>query len=179
VTATDWGNVPAWIALVGGLSALVSYATARVDARRVVASGLYVVPTRYKYGDPPSDENRSDHKIANAGSLPVYDVGVSVWEFGRRRWFWRFRLATDWMSGKRLEGRVFPAIEPGGTVDVEDMTPPQRPTEPTDSRRPPILLIFRDGNGRKWVRWPDGRLNRARVVRFETRRQRRDRRKAK
>ena len=25
---------------------------------------------------------------------------------------------------------------------------------------PPIVLMFRDGNGRLWARWPDGQLKR-------------------
>ena len=24
----------------------------------------------------------------------------------------------------------------------------------------PIIIVFTDGNGRRWVRWPDGRLSR-------------------
>ena len=72
------------------------------------------------------------------------------------------------MTGDRIEGRVHVNIEPGGTAVGTDMTAPQypKPKHSKSSGSPPVMLIFRDGFGREWVRWPNGKLNRVRWVRW-------------
>lgn len=153
-------GVPAWLALAGGFVALLSYRTTRRDLRRAPAASVYVVVTHFRASAPAKPDDQTTYKVVNGGALPIYDVGVSVWEFGRRRRSWRFRKVGQWMTGTRLEGRVHIAIEPGGEVTGEDMSAPSLVGWKV-IEAPPVLLIFRDGNGRRWVRWPDGRLNRA------------------
>jgi hypothetical protein len=91
--------------------------------------------------------------------LPTYDVVLSLWEFGKRRRLWRFHGRANWLTSERLTTRIYPAIPPRESVGKVDLPAPG--TEPRDvSKAPPAVVTFRDGNGRNWVRWPDGRLNR-------------------
>ncbi len=167
--ATDWGSVPAWVGLAFGSTALAAYVSARRDARRAPGAAVYLVHQGFKVSSPPSDDDFTAYKVVNTGSLPVYDVGVSVWEYGRRRWFWRIRRFTRWMTSDQITGRVHVAIEPGGQGEGGDMPAPRHRSEAKrvgDSTAPPVLVVFRDGNGRQWVRWPDGRLNRVHFIRW-------------
>ena len=170
IAATDWGNVPAWLGLVFASVALLSYVTSRLDSRRSAASGVHVIPVTFQYSAPkPKEGDHTAYRIVNAGRVPAYDVEVSAWEFGSRRWLWRFRRAPSWMTGARIDARLHIAVLPGQSVwskgDAE-LTAPRIGARQSESPVPPLMLIFRDGDGRRWVRWPDGRLNRARSVRF-------------
>ena len=64
-----------------------------------------------------------------------------------------------------MEGLTIPLVTPDTETDPFDMEPV--PTiNPSLARRiettPPLMIRFRDGNGRLWVRWPDGKLTRER-----------------
>lgn len=167
MAATDWGTVPAWLALAGGAAALVSYRTSRRDLKRAPAAGVYVVVTSFHVSAPHEREDHTAYKVSNTGTLPIYDVCVSVWEFGKRRRTWRFRKANDWMIGARIEGRTHICIEPGSEAAGDDMSPPKLHAGVLKKfEAPPVMVVFRDGNGRRWVRWPDGRLNRVWLLRW-------------
>lgn len=159
-SGTDWGTVPSWLALAGGSTALLTYLSARRDTRRAAAAGVYIVVSKFRFSVPPAEGDFTEYKLVNGGLLPIYDASVSVWEFGTERRTWRFRRECDWMTGARIGGRVHTAIEPGGSATGEDMPAPEYPETHSTPISPPILLIYRDGNGRQWVRWPTGKLSR-------------------
>jgi hypothetical protein len=161
----DWGSVPAWLAIVCSGGGAAAVATAR-SARRTHGAAVYVTSAGYRVSDPPDPDDFTGYKLVNSGTLPVHDVGISVWEFGRRRWLWRFRNGARWMTGERLQGRVYPSVEPGDEKTANDMPAPHRVVKrPRGAVAPLLLLTFRDGVGRRWVKWPDGRLNRVHFAR--------------
>jgi hypothetical protein len=125
-----------------------------------VAASLYVkVPLHLAGPAAPPDVAFTKYQIVNDGALPASSVGVSAWTWGRRRITWRFRRRDSWMTGSRLEGgAVFPTIVPRSRTEVHDLPGLWEWGPPGDP--PPIMLTFRDGLGRRWIRWPDGKLTR-------------------
>lgn len=162
---TDWGSVPAWLGLAGAAVAVLAYLAGRRDAARTHAAAVYAVITGSRQMPDASvtEDNRRFTKVVvhNDGDLPALDVSPSVWEWGRRRWTWRFRRHTDWWTGKRVQGIVYATIAPHSTgAEHEFLGIGLPPRGQPDTVRPPVVLVFLDGNGRRWVRWPDGRLHR-------------------
>jgi hypothetical protein len=162
---TDWGSVPQWLALGGVLLAVASYIAGRWDVVRDNAAKVYVIITAFQIGTGRADGPGAWTKarIHNGSALPIYDAALSAWEWGARRSTWRLRKHSAWMTGEQVTGCVFPTISPGGDSDEEELFGlhhPSREDPKPESIRPPLMLVFRDGNGRRWVRWPDGRLNR-------------------
>lgn len=153
----DWVQ---WIALSGGLVAAASFVRDRREAQRVDAASVYVVVTTYNTGTPGGTYPIfTKYVIHNTGALPALTVGVSGWPAtARRRLTWRLRPIGQWMTGTRAPGGVFPTITPGGVTAEHEVRPLSSST--IGGEAPPIMLTFRDGRGRSWVRWPDGRLNR-------------------
>jgi len=153
----DWVQ---WLALAGGLTAVAAFVQERRDRIRADAADVYVVVTEYRCASP-EDEERSftRFQVFNRAARPIFRVGVAAWDWGRRRITWRLRRHENWMTGRRIVGRVFSTIAPS-TETSEAKLPGLLPDgDPGES--PPIMLVFRDGHGRRWVRWPDGRLMKA------------------
>ena len=117
---------------------------------------------------PPDKPLFTRYQIFNKGVLPALAVRVAAWDWGRRRVTWRLRRYENWMTGRRIVGRVINTLEPDSCTDVDDFPAPVRrgPVE----ELPPIMLIFRDGSGREWVRWPDGKITRLTPCWFQLRR---------
>jgi hypothetical protein len=162
--AADWGSVPAWIALIGGFIAAAAFWTGRRDRTKADAARVYAVVTSFR-GGGRSDENFTNTRIYNDGARPIFDVGLSVWEWGRRRWTWRVRRHEHCMTGNRIEGAVYSGVLPGTNTTEAELRGLVTYSRYGLEVAPPILLIFRDGNGRRWIRWPDGRLSRLRPSR--------------
>lgn len=162
--AIGWEDVLQVVAVFGGLTAVATFVAARLDTGRAQAAGIYVLVTGYRYGAPSEDEpgNFTNYQIVNDSELPALDVGLSAWQFGERRRLWRFHSHNDWMTSERITGRLFPTVLPRSRTDEDDIWPPDMPDRqpPGSSLRPPLVLTFRDGRGRRWVRWPDGKLSR-------------------
>lgn len=160
--ALSWGDVPTWLALIGVVVGVLTYSSARRDASRSSATQVYVVVTSFCYGTDP--ENADHHLTAcvrNDASTPVFDLGVSLWEWGDRRITWRTRRHSRWMTSERLTGRHYITLLPGTSTTEEEWPPVVNGSLRRDaSLLPRFLLVFRDGNGRRWIRWPDGRLTR-------------------
>jgi hypothetical protein len=177
----DWGSVPAWLALGGVVVAVAVFVAGRADATRKHAASVYVVITSFKAGtgdrylaDAPGAEAPPPFTkvvIQNDGDLPVVDANVSVWEWGHRRWDWWDRGMTDWWTGQRVRGVDYATIAPHSEATEHEFPAVGLPAtrRPGDTARPPVILIFRDGNGRRWVRWPDGRLSRVWFIRNPSR----------
>lgn len=152
----DWVQ---WLTLAGGLTAVVTFVTSRRDATRSEAAGLYAVVTGYQAAPAPADRPvHTRYKVVNDGQQPALAVGISAWGWGRRRWTWRVRPHADWMTGTRIVGTVYPSISPRSETP-EDEFPGVDVVGPAEER-PPLMLIYRDGHGRRWVRWPDAKLTR-------------------
>ncbi len=153
-------DVPEWIGVGGVLIAALAYWSGRLDARRSLASAVHAVAERFEVG---GDRPEIDVKVYNGSDRPVFDVLVCVWSWpGRRRWWWRAVTYGRWLSGARQQEMGTHAIREHGASDLMEFR--RFPAECIHDRgrtfRPPILVVFTDGNGRRWVRWPDGRLSR-------------------
>jgi hypothetical protein len=81
---------------------------------------------------------------------------VVLFEQGRRRWLWRWLPADEWLSGRQLGMDRVPMMGPDAVEILRPGREGQAKSVATD--RPEIVLVFTDGKGARWVRWPDGRL---------------------
>jgi hypothetical protein len=61
------------------------------------------------------------------------------------------------MTGRCITGRGYWTVEPESSLDIE-LSMVADPEVADDG--PPVMVGFRDGNGRRWVRWSDGKLTR-------------------
>jgi hypothetical protein len=151
----DWVQ---WLALSGGLEAVASFVTDRLERARSDAAAVYVIVTRYDRRNPEGAKFR----VYNDGPLPALSVGVMGWHAWhwevRRRGTWRLRGMGSWMTGQVATVTVFPTIGPRSSTEEADL--PQLDLAFGTGDPPPVMLVFRDGRGRRWVRWPDGRLSR-------------------
>jgi hypothetical protein len=170
-----WGTVPTWLTFAGVVIATATYISSRLDAIRRPASNVFAVVPRYAFGGSSRTQDPFTMvRIENGSDMPIFDCRVAVWDWGaRRRRLWRVRRRGDWLASERIAGRVFPSISARGHSEDADLPGLGLPM---DGRRlgdlevaPPVLLTFRDGNGRRWVRWPDGRLTRERPCRRRSR----------
>lgn len=151
----DWVQ---WLALTGGLAAAVSFVASRREMTSTEAASVYVDVTGFQPAPAPGKPLLTRYKIVNNGRLPIFAVGISAWGWGRRRFLWRARRRQNWMTGKRIVGHVYPSIRPSSVTEEEQL--PGVEEEGPPDERPPVMLTFRDGFGRSWVRWPDGKLTR-------------------
>jgi len=162
----EWGTVPAWVALIGALVAAIAFVSGRLDATRAQAQAVYLIVTSSHYGVGPNRSKDHTHvEVSNDSALPVYDLSIAGWQWGKRRRFWRFRKPDEWMTSERLDGRLWVVMRPQSKVTDDQMQPvkgfpPSTGRSPRDSLSPPFTLTFRDASGRRWVRWPDGKLHR-------------------
>lgn len=159
VMGIDWVQ---WLALSGGAVAVATYVEDRRQRARADAASVYVEVPEFLPVQPP----RGGHTrfvIVNDGPLPILRVSVSGWGWdARRRLTWRVRPVGSWMTGgPRLPGGVFPQVMARSRTDEHDLPPLVMDKDADPGVRPPVMLVFRDGHGRSWVRWPDGRLSRA------------------
>ena len=171
VAAWDWGSVPAWVGLIGALVAGASYLAGRHEQRRALAAKVYVMPVSGLYKldllDPIPNRLELGVQVVNDSPGPIFDIHVIVWNHGgRRRIVWQL-----WPYYERVtRGHVTDAV-------VTAMWPESRSKEfamvgrigrmPIGMRRDSfaISISFRDANGRRWVRWPDGRMSTERLSR--------------
>jgi hypothetical protein len=168
----DWVQ---WLALVGGLVAAAAFVVGRRDVSRADAARVYAIVSKYRYG-LGKEPIFTTFKVVNDSAAPALQVGVSAWDWGRRRRAWRLRRHEQWMTGRRIHGNVFSTIEPNSSTKEHDL-PGLTSYAGQGGESPPIMLVFRDGQGRRWVRWPDGKLTTLypSVYYFQDRRWRRQR----
>lgn len=166
IGVVEWGTVPQWLGLLSILVAVAVFGAGRLDSARAQASGVYLMVTSFHYGVGTEREKDHTHvEIHNDTDLPIYDVSIAAWQWGARRVLWRLRKSAEWLTGDRLDGRLWVSLRPRSSVATEDLTPVNGypvgyPKARGKSINPPVTLAFRDANGRRWVRWEDGRLSR-------------------
>jgi hypothetical protein len=153
ILAVEWGTVPQWLTLGTLLLALGAFVVERWDKTRAPACGVYAV-VDHPDADVGSDPVPTEVKVWNNGDFPVFEVFLSVWDRGKRRMTWRFRRHEHWLTGTRLQLCTIRHVSPKASADA-DVTC-ELGAKPRD--KAPIVISFRDGNGRCWVRWPDGQL---------------------
>jgi hypothetical protein len=169
--AAEWGSIPSWLALVGALVAAAAFVVGRLDALRRPASMVFPIAMSYKYGGDPDSPDPDTHttvQIENGSDMPVFECHIALYKWGHRRRFWRLRRYDRWMTGERIVGRVYPTLLAHHNSSEDELPGLGLPiSKGTIDRNmsPPLLLLFRDGNGRRWIRWPDGRLTRHRPCR--------------
>lgn len=142
---------------------MATFVLARRDASRTAASKVHVIVLRYQHGrslDEVSPDPFLVVQVVNGADQPIFDIGLVVWQWrARRRILWRVRRHDDWMTTKRLQDVVVTnvrAADKSVELDLRGMDAPPTLTY----LAAPLMLVFRDGNGRRWVRWPDGELRR-------------------
>lgn len=173
----DLGDLPTWIGLGSAVAALITYASSRGDSRRTPASSVFVTCPE-GCGDKPDIRMITVH---NASTFPITDVTISSWsitpkkangwrriprmdfsdDFSKpHRFFWHFFKWWNWLWGWKLQHGYWYNVGPSESKQVALLVD-------TNERRlaPQLMLVFRDGSGRAWVRWPNGRLNRKRAFR--------------
>jgi len=103
----------------------------------------------------------TDVEVRNDGEFPIFEPSVQLWDWGKpRRFLWRFRRLQHWLTSER-KGWVNGSFVPAKTrTDVFRLCGLDDKEEAQGAVIPPIVLVFRDGNGRLWARWPDGKLKR-------------------
>ncbi len=160
--ALEAAALQGWLALAGGLAAVVALLVARSDASRAQAAQILAFPCEFHYAPPAGEPGFTVVEVRNGSGLPLFEVGVAAWDWGHRARLWRIRRPSEWMTGARITGRFYSVITMA-TLKVDRLPPPSRPIRDEDRENgllPPILLTFRDAHGRRWVRWPDGKLTR-------------------
>jgi hypothetical protein len=151
----DWGSVPAWLGELAGIAVVIAFLAGRLDARRELAA--QVLATHVSTQLTTTAESSITVQVANYSPAPIFNVGVATYDWGRRRWDWRLRHRRKWWTGARFAGRVVVTIPPELHGPVCDLPAPRTPGKLGEL--PPVIVTFTDGNGHRWVRWPDGRLN--------------------
>ena len=148
------GTIPDWLAAVGTLGAfavalwllfkeLAARREQEEDRRREQAR----LVTAWMMSKPLSrTEERSAIVIRNGSDEPVFD-GWCVLVASTSRFASERKPVFDW----ELRWRVLPPHE---TLE-DELDLPQLLTPPWDAR---IRLSFTDAAGRRWTRYPDGRL---------------------
>jgi hypothetical protein len=162
----DWVQ---WLGLGGALAAVATFWSNRRDAARSDAASVYVQVTLFQSAPAPEDSwVFTRFQIVNDSRFPASSVGVDAWDWGRRRFMWRFLLHRGWWTGHRITGAVYPTITPSHATAEHDFPGPEKSGPAGEV--PPIMLRFRDGHGREWVRWPDGKLTRLAPSLFQVQR---------
>jgi hypothetical protein len=164
IGGADWGSVPTWFGLVAAVVAGIAYVTGRRDSRRALASSVYVMVVSGTYQVdlklwPPRVV--AEFQLVNDSSGPIFDCHVMLSQYGaRRRHFWRLRLHEGRLTTPRIMTRSLTAVWPKGKSTRIDLGGPITQVPAADIREWwAITLAFRDANGRRWIRWPDGRLS--------------------
>jgi hypothetical protein len=163
---TDWGSVSSWIALVGALAAVLAYLSNRRDAVRATAARTYPVVIAHSYHDEslPQPDRRTRIEVRNDSDLPAFNLSVSVWQHGHARVTWRIRKHEDWWTAPRVGQEVATFVGPHSVLDPIELPAVASPGPKVEALvAPPVMLILRDGTGRDWIRWPNGRLTRLRL----------------
>lgn len=150
-----------WLAVIGGLILVMAFVLNRRDAGRVLASRVHVVVVSYRHGPSPEGAPFLNLQVVNGGDAPVFDIGISIWGWdGRRRRLWRLRKHREWMTSKRVLGVVVTAVYAADRSKELELKGLETTPRTLSYRATPLMMVFRDGDGRRWVRWPDGRLSR-------------------
>jgi hypothetical protein len=148
----DMGSLPEWLSLGAAVSAALAGIIARRLSLRSAAACLY-----FTVALPTIDQRSTRIKLVNPGAWPIRRVCVTEWDVGRRYFTWRLRRYPRWMTGRCMTGRGYWTVEPGSSLEIE--LPIVSGLGPGDEG-PPVMVGFRDGQGRRRVRWSDGKLTR-------------------
>jgi hypothetical protein len=172
------GDLPTWIGLGSAVAALFTYISSRRDSKRTPASSVFVTCSDGR-GDDPDIRTITVH---NGSAFPITDVTISSWSSApnqKGKWWWnllRMDVSDDfskphrflwhilkwwnWIWGWKLQHWYWYSVGPGESRQVNLLVE-------TSAKRlaPQLMLMFRDGSGRAWVRWPNGRLSRKRALR--------------
>ena len=166
VIAWDWGDAWPWLVLIIAVVVAVAFVAGRLDDRSSLASHVYVVLTRSTASDNSPGEAAGHVSVrpVNYGDAPIFGLAVAVHALGHRRRFWRFQPREQWWTGAPVPGgvRTYPMIEPDSSGQTVELPVPE---ELAPRRDPHVILTFRDSNGRRWVRWPNGKLQSASLTR--------------
>jgi hypothetical protein len=164
VIAWDWGDAGVWLALIIAVVVAVAFVAGRLDDRRALASRVYVVLSHPSDKPAGAADRHVSVRPTNYGEAPVFGLAVALHAVGHRRRSWRFQHREHWWTGALLpEGvRNYPMIEPDSSGETVELPVP---ADVPPTRDPPAIVTFRDSNGRRWVRWPNGKLQSASLSR--------------
>jgi hypothetical protein len=155
----EWGNVPQWVGVIGAVgSAAVAARTFVVNSRdHRAACARRVWPISATPEDWPVESDPNVYNISalvrNDSDEPIFDCLLEM-----HRWDWTRKSVQTHES--QVGGWLI------GTINAHSDTEPC-PLPVDDTPAPPKLgptlvfplsVSFRDGQGREWVRYPDGVL---------------------
>lgn len=164
----SWDRAAQVVAILAGLVAVATFALNRRDRTRAAAASVFPIVERFKtlplLGGVEGDE-MTVVRIANASQLPVYGTRVMLFDWGSRKWLWKFKLTESVWTTDRVDGAMIQTIRPLSESDEVELKPVTFPSEEFLEYPPQVVIWFRDGFGRRWVRWPHGRLSRLRLSR--------------
>lgn len=157
------GSSITWVQIVGLASIVVAAATylaSQRDRRRIHAAAVYVVVDHFAtyYHQPSEHTGEMVAHVHNGGDLPIQEVSLLLHNFGRRRRLWRFRKESEAWTGEKVGARVYHCVTPHDDGELAEF--PAIESWPGTGFIAPVVVWFTDGQGRRWVRWPDGRLSR-------------------
>lgn len=152
----DWGDVPTWLAAIG---TIVAVWFAVIQYRRLISSRIeeqasrvvaYAASSSFDWQNPR--QSTCNAVVLNGSDLPIYECSLRLLS-----WDWRERKAEP------LDGALYPVVLPGTTPEEtldDGLVPP--PLSPTTKATisPPLEIEFTDSAGQRWIRRPDGGLER-------------------
>lgn len=149
--------------LLAGI-AVATYWVNRRGEMRDLAGHVYVERVEFESGSQIETESAQRIIVGpvvvslhNAAATPIQNMHVYLFDWGSRSRGWRTRRdPKTWWTGECRGQSLVPVVRPESTVDVE--FPSAEHHLLADSAFPPIVLVFTDGRGAQWVRFPDGRL---------------------
>ena len=93
----EGADVEPWLALIIGLVATVALVARWLDARRELASRVYVVLSR---SDPAgAAPGHVSVRPTNYGDAPIFGLAVALHSLGHRRRSWRVQPREEWWTG--------------------------------------------------------------------------------
>ncbi len=117
------------------------------EARERQTQARLVRPVLRAIHKGEGEEAYVEATVHNGSMEPIYDIALRLLD-----WSWRSDREVV-INSCRYE-----AISPGCEGEPRDLGPLGPVPKGSESARPPVEVDFRDADGRRWRREPDGRL---------------------
>jgi len=148
-TALTDVDVQTITALTLATIAVLTYVKKVIDDQSLLARMVFV--SGVEWSNPPQVE------ISNLSDCPIFNVGIGLYDNGELTRLARLREGESRWTGRKV-GTGNRLVIPPDTR--ERVTLSGRGLEWQGRGWPPVFVVFCDTEGRRWTRWPDGRLAR-------------------
>jgi hypothetical protein len=150
--AAIWTAVAAIGTLLTFILGLIILISEVIRRRQSQASGVSIAVSSEESHTPAGTTTRAQVVVHNTSPAAVYRVEIDLLP-----WTWNRNSAA-------LISRTIASMNPISNSNEIEFAgyPPAPPPGPSEvrNRNPPFQLKFTDNSGRRWRRWPDGRLKR-------------------